>query len=254
MIERLLDFIDESPTAFHAVAAAEKRLASAGYTELREFEAWRLCRGGKYYVERNGSSLIAFAVPDGPVKGFMGAAAHTDSPALRLREDPVLKGEPYTRLSVEKYGGMLCAPWLDRPLSVAGRVLVREGSGFRSVLADSKAPVALIPNVAIHMNRKANEGTAYDASADMVPVYSADVPFNTLVARLAGVKESDILATELFLVDHERGRAWGDYVSAPRLDDLEYAFTCADCLEGEDCSYETAAYEESNLENVSPCN
>ena len=122
----MLAFIEESPTAFHAVAAVERRLE--GYTRLEEGEAWRLVPGGRYYVTRNGSSLVAFRLPQGQWQGFLLAAAHSDSPTFKLKEDPMLPGTGYLRLNAEPYGGMLRAAWADRPLGVAGRLLVgREG-------------------------------------------------------------------------------------------------------------------------------
>lgn len=230
MNEKLFDYIESCPTAFHAAAHTARLLSAAGFTELKEHCDWEIEPGKGYFTVRNGSSVIAFRVPQGDFCGMMMTAAHLDSPAFKLRENAEIKGGIYARLSTEKYGGMLCSTWMDRPLAVAGRVLVRTGEGIRSVLVDSHDPVAVIPNVAIHMNRKANEGTAFDAAVDMVPVFSAgEEDFSAFVARLAGVPGQSVLSTDLIVYEPARGREWGDYITAPRLDDLECAFAC---LEG----------------------
>ena len=224
MNQALLDFISRCPTAYHTAAQVAARLEAAGFAPLQEGEKWDLTPGKGYYVTRNGSSLIAFRAPEGE-GGFMIAAAHGDSPSFKVKENPELPGDNGLRLSVEKYGGMLCAPWLDRPLSLAGRAVVRTGTGVESRLIDFYQPVALIPTVAIHMNRKANEGMSYDAAVDMLPLYGGQP--GTLRARaaaLAGVEEPDLLAWDLYLYPTAPGTVWGEYVSAPRLDDLQCVF------------------------------
>ena len=128
-IEALLGLIQESPTAFQAVAALKRRLLAAGYTELREAEPWTLCRSGKYFTTRNGSALIAFRLPAGEADSFQIIASHSDSPSFKIKENPDMEVEGhYVKLNVERYGGMLCAPWFDRPLSVAGRIAVQRGN------------------------------------------------------------------------------------------------------------------------------
>lgn len=229
MNRNLFDYIASSPTAYHAVDTTAAILRERGYLPLCESEPWSLKEGQGYYVTRNGSSLIAFRVPTAHFRGFMVAAAHTDSPAFKVKENAELKDKNYVRLSVEKYGGMLCSTWMDRPLSVAGRVLVRTEEGVRAVLADIKEPCALIPNVAIHMNRNANDGASFNAAVDMLPLYTlggTDRSLRAQVAAAAGVKEADILATDLFLYNPQPGIEWNGLISAPRLDDLQCAF-CA---------------------------
>ncbi len=229
--EELLSFISRSPTAFHAVENTAKALADAGFEELRETDDWSLAPGARRFVRRNGSSLIAFCVPQDRPAGFLLAAAHSDSPCFKLKENAVLAGDGYVRLSVEKYGGMLCAPWLDRPLSLAGRVTLREGGRIVSRLVDLVRPVALIPNLAIHMDRSANEGKSYDVRTDMPALLSlagARGP-EALVAGALGVKEEDLLSKELFLYPCSPGTVWGaenEFVSSPRLDDLQCVFGC----------------------------
>ena len=225
MNQALFSYIAASPTAFQAAAHTAKLLELEGYHLLRETEEWTLEPGGRYYVVRNGSSLIAFRLPHGRPSGFMMTAAHSDSPAFKVKENAELPGDNGTRLSVEGYGGMLCASWMDRPLSIAGRVMVRTEQGVAVRLVDMKEPVALIPNVAIHMNRDANNGMKYNFAVDMQPLYGGEKGgFRRRVADAARVAEEDLLTHDLFLYNPQPGIEWGDYISAPRLDDLQCAF------------------------------
>ena len=170
-IEKLMAFLDGSPSCFHAVANLTRRLEEAGYTPLSEAEDWQLLPGGKYYLTRNQSALIAFRVPQGKPQGFMLSASHSDRPCFKIKENPELEtAGVYLRLAVERYGGMLMAPWLDRPLSAAGRVLVETAEGIRSCLVDLDRDLCMIPHVAIHMNRKANEGYSYNPAVDLIPL------------------------------------------------------------------------------------
>ena len=225
--QELFQFIAASPTAFHAAAQAADRLRAAGFRPLSEGEPWTLEPNQGYYVSRNRSSLIAFRVPAGDFSGFMMAAAHGDSPAFKIKENAALTDGHYLRLSVEKYGGMLCASWMDRPLSIAGRVLVRTPEGLETRLVDFRDPIALIPNVAIHYNRNANDGTAYNPAVDMLPLcgFAGEDEFRSRTAACAGVPEEAILATDLIVYNPQPGVEWGDYISAPRLDDLQCAFS-----------------------------
>lgn len=226
MNQRLFDYIAASPTAYHAVAHTAAILRAKGYTELCEASAWELAPGGCYFVTRNGSSLIAFRMPEGDFSGFMMTAAHGDSPCFKIKENGTLADPHYVRLSTEKYGGMLFAPWMDRPLSVAGRVTVRTENGLAVKTVDLAKPVAIIPNVAIHMNRAANDGMKYNPAVDMLPLVSTDKDTSLMaqVAEAAGVDPLDIVTTDLFVYNPDRGVEWGDLISAPRLDDLQCAF------------------------------
>ena len=170
-VNKFLDYVASSPTAFHAVREIEKVLSDAGYEPLSEAEAWRLKPGDRRYVTRNGSALIAFRVPE-KVASFRVAAAHTDSPTLKLKERAEDANEHYVRLNVEKYGGLILSTWLDRPLSVAGRVIVREGNGLRTKLVDLGRDAVLIPNVPIHFNREVNDGYKFNPQVDMLPLYA----------------------------------------------------------------------------------
>lgn len=227
MNDSLFDFIRRSPSPFHAVAHAAEMLEDEGFIPLCESKDFELENGRGYYVTRNGSSLIAFRVPEGDFSGFMMAAAHSDSPCFKIKENAELADDTYVRLAVEKYGGMLCSTWMDRPLSVAGRVTVRRPGGIETRLVDLGGPAAIIPNVAIHLNRKANDGMAYDAAVDMLPLYggaTAAGSFRARIAEACAVAEDDILTTELAVYVPEDGVEWGDFISAPRLDDLQCAF------------------------------
>ena len=224
MNQALFSYIAACPTAFQTAAHTAALLEAEGYRPLRETEEWMLEPGGRYYVTRNGSSLIAFRLPKGRPVGFMMTAAHGDSPTFKIKENAELTGENETRLSVEGYGGMLCASWMDRPLSVAGRTMVRTENGVAMRLIDLHDDLALIPNVAIHMNRDANNGAKYNFAVDMQPLYGEKGGFRRRIAEAAGVAEEDLLTHDLFLYNPQPGVEWGGYISAPRLDDLQCAF------------------------------
>lgn len=234
MNRNLFDFIENSPSAFHAVENVKNELKALGFTELCEGESWNVEKGKGYFVTRNGSSVIAFKVPEGDFQGFMISASHSDSPAFKLKENPEVKDKFYVRLGVEKYGGMIDSTWLDRPLSIAGRVLVKSEKGVYARLVDFKEPCALIPNVAIHLNRKANEGVSLNAAVDLLPFVSLsdeDFSVNEKISQLIGVKKCDILTADLFLYNVENGVEWGDFISAPRLDDLQCVFASLKAFE-----------------------
>ena len=228
MNQALFDYIAASPTAYHAVSHTADILKTAGYTELHEHQEWQLKAGKGYFVTRGGSSLIAFRTPMGKdFSGFMMTAAHGDSPCFKIKENAEMSDGHHLKLSVEKYGGMLCASWTDRPLSVAGRVLIRSDKGIATRLVDLGKPCAVIPNVAIHMNRSANDGMSYNPAVDMIPLCGEAADAGMLKKRVAeavGVAEEDILTTDLFLYNPQAGVEWSGYISAPRLDDLQCAF------------------------------
>ncbi len=229
-VRELLDFIEKSPGCFHLTANMASALTQAGYVRLYERKPWEVRPGGKYFVIRNGSSLAAFAVPKKEMAGFRIMASHGDSPTFRLKENPELElEEKYVRLNVEKYGGMLMSTWLDRPLSVAGRVMIREGETIVSRLVDVKRDLVLIPSLAIHMNRKANEGYAFNARTDMMPLFGCGEKgkLMEIVAESAGVAAEQILGSDLFLYNREKGSIWGakgEFYSSGRLDDQACAF------------------------------
>ncbi len=223
---RLFSFIKAAPTAFHAVSQCAARLDGEGFCRLSEADEWRLEAGHGYYVTRNGSSLIAFRIPSELDGGFMIAASHGDSPSFKVKDSPELSDGCCIRLSTEGYGGMLCSSWLDRPLGIAGRVVAREGTRLFTRLFDSEKPLAVIPNVAIHMNRRANEGTPYNNAVDMLPLFASSKPgeLKRLIAERTGISADGIVSWDLSLYCAEDGCEWGEYISAPRLDDLQCVF------------------------------
>lgn len=231
--KELIHFIESSPSCFHAVNFMEDLLLKEQFIQLRENEKWQIQRGGRYFVVRNGSALIAFTVPEQDFPGMRIMASHSDSPAFKIKENPELEAENhYIRLNVEGYGGMLCAPWFDRPLSVAGRVITKnKATGiFETHLVNIDRDLVMIPSLAIHMNRDANKGCSYNIQKDMLPLYgsiSSKGTFMKNVADAAGVKEDEILGHDLFLYNRQKGSVWGasqEYISSPRLDDLQCAF------------------------------
>lgn len=230
--KELIEFIRRSPSMFHAVDALKAMLSANGFTEISEADAWELNKGGKYFTVRSGSSVIAFCIPDAEPTAFVMAAAHSDSPAFKIKENPELASGAYVRLNTEKYGGMLMSTWFDRPLSVAGRVIVKSERGFESRLVDIDRDLLIIPNVAIHMNRAANDGMKYAANVDTVPLFgdeNAKDKFTSLIADAAGVKEDEILGKDLFLYCRQNGTVLGadnEFIASPKLDDLECAFAC----------------------------
>ena len=227
MNKKLFDFIAKSPTPYPAVKNVCDELSAKGYTELSESKKWNLEPGKGYYVTRNCSSVIAFRVPEEDFSGFMLTASHCDSPCFKIKENAELADRVYVRLSTEKYGGMLCSTWLDRPLAVAGRITVRTEEGISVRLVDTKEPCAIIPNVAIHMNRSANDNMSYNPAVDMLPLFcegDEKGSFRALIAKTAGCEEKDILTTDLVVYNPQYGTEWNGFISAPRLDDLQCAF------------------------------
>lgn len=231
--QRLFQFIKNSPTAFHTVRKISQELEDAGYEALKEEDAWEIEPGGRYYVTRNGSSIIAFCVGERSGKRrFHIVASHSDSPAFKIKENAELEaGDRYIRLNTEGYGGMLCSTWLDRPLSVAGRAVIRESGGFRTELVDFDRDLLLIPNLSIHMNRKANDGYVYNKQVDMLPLFGGGDckkgGFKKLLAAELGASVEAVCASDLYLYNRQEPSVWGqgeEFISAPRLDDLQCAY------------------------------
>ena len=227
-IYNLTNFLDASPSVYHAVANLETELKNAGYTPLFEGDSWNLIPGGKYYLTRGGSAIMAFRIPEGTPTGFMMTASHSDRPTFKVKENGELAGA-YTRLAVERYGGMIIAPWLDRPLSVAGRVLVETDNGIESKLLNVDRDLLLIPNVAIHMNRQANDGYKWNPAVDVLPLMGGKDTKGKFAAMLEEAAGGKILGSDLFLYIRQKASIWGledEYVSSAALDDLECAWGC----------------------------
>ena len=225
-LQDLIEFLTASPTPYHAVAQQCARLEAAGFRRLSEAQVWKLEAGEGYYLTRNGSSLIAFRLPKRGGERFMMTASHSDSPLLRVKDTPELPAvNGMLRLNAEVYGGALLAPWFDRPLGLAGRLVVRTDRGVETRLVDCGRPVALIPSLAIHFDRQANNGHAIKPQAELAPVCGLEgaPPTLQLAADAAGVRREDILAHDLMLFNAEPPRVWGageEFLSAPKLDDL----------------------------------
>ena len=224
----LCDFLDASHSVYHAQAYLAETLKNAGYTRLYEQDEWALIPSGKYFLTRGGSALVAFRVPKESPKGFLMSASHSDRPTFKVKENFELAAA-YTRMAVERYGGMLIAPWLDRPLSVAGRVTVETETGVETKLLDIDRDLLLIPNVAIHMNRQANEGYKWNPAVDTLPLVGGAGAAGKLPALLEQEAGGKILGHDLYLYIRQKASVWGvdgEYISAAALDDLECAWGC----------------------------
>lgn len=235
LAQNLIDFIYESPTAFHAVETVKKELNANGFTEIKESEKWNLEKGGKYYVTKNDSALTAFVVGNGEIEedGFKLIGAHTDSPTFRIKPSAEMVSEDtYVKLNTEVYGGPILNTWLDRPLSVAGRVALKSKNPLcpEIRLVNIKKPILIIPNLAIHMNREVNKGIELNKQKDTLPLLAL-VNENlekgnyllSTVAKELDVKSEDIIDFDLFLYEFEKGSIIGlndEFISCGRLDDL----------------------------------
>lgn len=235
--EELIDFIQACPSMFHTTRTIAAELDRVGFTRLAEGDAWELSAGGRYYTTRNGSSIIAFKVGERAVAEgsyhFQVTASHGDSPTFKLKALPLIEGpEGMLRLNVEAYGGMIDYTWFDRPLSIAGRVLVEVDGRVESRLVAPDRDLVMIPSLAIHLDRSVNDSFTPNRATDIVPLVSAGEltaeGFDELIAREAGVEQTQVLARDLFLVSRVPARVWGaarEFVSSPKLDDLMCAFT-----------------------------
>lgn len=236
LTEKLFEFINSSPSCFHVIENTKQILLSNGFIELSEGEKWNIYADGKYFIIRGGSSIIAFTVPNREPDGFMIAAAHSDSPTFKIKENAESPCAGVVRLSTEKYGGMLMSSWFDRPLSVAGRIVAKTDNGVVAKLVCVDRDLLIIPNVAIHMNRNANESAKFTANVDTLPLFADDggeKSFMAIIAEAAGVNESDILDKDLYLYLREGGTtlgANGEFIASPKLDDLECAFALTEGL------------------------
>ena len=230
-IELCCDFLNTAHSPFHVAHGVAKQLEQAGYQRLFETDPWELVPGGKYYVMRGSSTVIAFRIPtvETPT-GFMISASHSDHPTFQVKDDLTLSGR-YSRLSVEKYGGMIISSWLDRPLSLAGRVLVQTEDGIQEKLLDIDEDLLLIPNVAIHMNRQINEGYRWNPVTDIIPLIGGPEAADKFKARLEEAAGGTILGHDLVLYIRQKPSVWGvdrEYISAAALDDLACAFCCTE--------------------------
>lgn len=233
----LLQYLNESPTAYHAVENGAALLKAFGFHELKETESWSLLKGGKYFVVKNGSALVAFAVGKGDLakEGFRIIGAHTDSPCLKIKPGPCsVTPDGYVKVNVEIYGGAILNTWFDRPLAMAGRLIVRENGALREKLIQIDKPAFLIPNLCIHFHRDVNEKAAYNKQTDLLPllclkeegVEKEEYLFQ-LIREETGTEKSDIVDYELFLYEYQKGIFTGknqEFISASRIDDLSMVY------------------------------
>lgn len=266
--EGLLQYLNDSPTAYHAVENAAALLRKKGFRELKETEGWSLQADGKYYVVKNSSAVVAFTVGKGGLakEGFRIIGAHTDSPCLKIKPEACsVTPDGYVRVNVEVYGGAILSTWFDRPLALAGRVVVRKDGGFAEKLVRIDKPVFILPNLCIHLNRDVNEKGAYNKQTDMMPLFAMKEEdsekgeyLSNLIQEETGIAKSDIVDYELFLYEYQKGIFTGrnqEFISASRIDDLSmvYAGLCALMeSEKEDSGYQVlAAFDNEEVGSTS---
>lgn len=235
--QKLIDFIKKSPTAFHATDNIANMIISSGGRELFENESWDIKEGQKYFVRRNSSSLIAFSVPKKNYDSFMMITSHTDSPSFKIKPNPDINtASLYTSLNCERYGGPVCSSWFDRPLSVAGRVIVDTDNGIEEKLINIDRDLVMIPSVAPHIFRSDKKKEEYDLQTELIPLFAlgdTKDEFMSLVAKEAQTSQCKILGHDLFLYCRDNASIWGlseEFFSAPRIDNLQCAYASVEAF------------------------
>ncbi len=230
------EFINKSTTSFHAVSSIKEKLLSEGFIELKEASTWEIKRGEKYFTSRNCSSIIAFTIGSKCENiTFNISASHSDVCTFKIKPETVLQKNNYVQLNTEGYGGMICSTWMDRPLSIGGRLMINSNNKIKEQLFDLHEPCVLIPSVAIHMNREVNDGYKYNKQVDMLPMISLnqkEFDFKKYLANKLNLNEKEISFYDAYLYNPEKCLIWGDnkeFFSGPRLDDLQMAYSA---LEG----------------------
>lgn len=239
LANELIDFLYNSPTAYHAASSVKEILDKEGFQELFESDSWKVKKGGKYYLKKNDSAVIAFTVGNGEIEkdGFRLIGAHTDAPGFKIKPNAEMVGENhYLKLNTEVYGGPILYTWFDRPLGIAGRVIVKGKSALKPEvkLVNINKPVLVIPSLAIHMNRSVNEGYEFNKQKDTLPLAGfvneslekEDLLLNLITEEL-GVNKEDMLDFDLFLYEFEKGCIMGvneEFISAGKLDDQWMVF------------------------------
>lgn len=224
----LFDFLDGALSPYHAVKMTEEKLRNEGFRCLEEGEKWEIEPGGRYYVTRNQSSLLAFILPKGKIMQYHITASHSDSPTFRIKKNKC-QGGSYAKAEVEGYGGMILSGWLDRPLTFAGRVIVRTSEGISTRLVKADRDIFVIPNVSVHLNREINKGYVYNPQADLQPLYGGkDCDLQTAVREALGDSAAEILDTDLVLAVRQKAVRLGterEFYMSPRIDDLACVYT-----------------------------
>ncbi|MDR0880100.1 MAG: M18 family aminopeptidase [Clostridioides sp.] len=246
LAKEIIDFIDESPTCYQAVNTAKEMLDENGFEELKLNGKWDIAVGGKYYVRKNLSAIIAFTVNSDELEenGFKIIGSHSDSPTFKIKPSPEIgmEKDTYLKLNTEPYGGAIMSTWMDRPLGIAGRVSITGDSVLKPVekLIDFKKPMCIIPNMAIHMNRAINDGYKFNPQEDMIPLVGLindklekeNFLLNAMAEEL-NVKPEEIIDFDLFLYDFQKGCLMGyneEFISVGRQDDLSMACTSLKAL------------------------
>ena len=235
----VIEFIDESPSTYHVVKNCSDILDENGFERIMPREKWEIKKGGKYFLKKSSSTIIAFTVgEDFDVKnGFKIFGAHTDSPCFRIKPSPEIVTENVVRLNTEVYGGPILSTWFDRPLSIAGRVIVKGENSFfpRTVKIKIDEPLLTIPNLAIHQNREVNNGVKIDKQNDVLPVISLinknferEGYLERVILEKTGIKKEDIIDFDLYLYATEKGCLLGaneEFMSSPKIDNLASVYT-----------------------------
>ncbi len=231
IIQDCATFINQSSSTFHTIDTIKKELIDEGYVELKEHQSWQLIAGNKYFITRNLSSILAFKIPSKVDKiSFNLTASHSDVCSFKIKPNTTIKHHNYVQLNTEGYGGMLCSTWMDRPLSIAGRIMLEEDNKISEQLFDVKEPCLIIPNVAIHMNREANDGFKFNKQVDMMPIVALDqkeFDFKKFLSRKLNIKEESISYYDAYLYNPQPCLIWGEnkeFFSGPRLDDQQMAY------------------------------
>lgn len=244
LARNLIEFIDNSPSAYNAVDNMKKGLVEAGFKCINIEDKWKLKKGGKYFLDKNGSALIAFIVGTGDLEedGFKIISSHSDSPGFKIKPNPYMVSKGYLKLNTEVYGGPILNTWLDRPLSIAGRVTIKSKNILKpeNKIIDFKKPILIIPNVAIHLNRNVNSGIELNKQIDTIPLLGiindklSDNNYLTEeISRILGINKEDILDFDLYLYGVEKGCIMGmnnEFISASRLDDLAMAHASLEAI------------------------
>lgn len=226
MLEKLCEFLNDGRTSYNATDKIAEILNKEDFIELDERKDFNIELGHNYYVKRNGSSIIAFKIPEKlDRQSFLMTLSHSDCPSLKLKPNAIIKNGKYVRLNVEVYGGPILASWLDRPLSMAGRVIIKREDGLQAINVDFKKPICIIPNVAIHMNPSINKGYDYNPQVDLLPLCKEDFDLNQMIAEHLSINKEDVLNFDLFLYPLVEAMIWDDYISSHHLDDLSSSFT-----------------------------
>ena len=235
----VIEFIDESPSTYHVVKNCSDILDENGFERIMPREKWEIKKGGKYFFKKSSSTIIAFTVGENfdVKKGFKIFGAHTDSPCFRIKPNPEIVTENIVRLNTEVYGGPILSTWFDRPLSIAGRVIVKGEDPFfpKTVKIKIDEPLLTIPNLAIHQNREVNNGVKIDKQNDVLPVISLinknfekEGYLEKIILEKTGIKKEDIIDFDLYLYATEKGCLLGaneEFMSSPKLDNLASVYT-----------------------------